>query len=33
MGNLKMYCEHLNIKELKTTKIKVCEECVKIGGK
>jgi len=33
MEDEKKYCEHLNRKKFKTTSIKVCEECVKIGGK
>lgn len=33
MDKSKAYCNHLNIEEFKTTKTKVCEECVKIGGK
>ncbi|WP_192348590.1 UBP-type zinc finger domain-containing protein [Algoriphagus sp. Y33] len=33
MEEAEKYCEHLNGGKFKTTKIKVCEECVKIGGK
>lgn len=33
MGNSTKYCEHLNIEDFKTTKTKVCEECIKIGDK
>lgn len=33
MQNQKTYCEHLDKADFKTTKKKVCEECVKIGGK
>ncbi len=33
MKNPKKYCDHLNVEFFKTTKIKVCEECIKVGGK
>ncbi|MCE7054217.1 UBP-type zinc finger domain-containing protein [Algoriphagus sp. AGSA1] len=33
MEDPKKYCEHLNYGKFKTTRTKVCEECVKTGGK
>lgn len=33
MENSNKYCKHLKLEEFKTTKVKVCEECIKVGGK
>ena len=33
MGDVSEHCVHLDKQEFNTTTIKVCEECVKIGGK
>lgn len=33
MSNSTKYCEHLDLEDFKTTKTKVCEECVKLGDK
>jgi uncharacterized UBP type Zn finger protein len=33
MKEVKEYCGHLDKDDFKTTHIKVCEACVKIGGK
>lgn len=33
IGDSTKYCQHLTTEKFKTTKAKLCEECVKIGGK
>lgn len=31
MESSNKYCKHLKLEEFKTTKVKVCEECIKVG--